>query len=161
MRRLLNRIGVWLAVALLGVAPTAYADAVTQLDQAIACNKAFAPQEVLVALQQEGWIATKPVFVMDGVPSFPTLKRLQLHGLIVKFVSGWAPAGNLFFRAPGTPPGTFVSVAVEATPEAVARKLGPAEYHGEAPYRLIDADIVAYGYQKHAGLTEVSCRLIG
>jgi hypothetical protein len=142
----------------LGV-PSASADAVTKLDQAIACTEPFSPQAVLTALQHEGRIATKPFFVMDGVPSFPVVRPLQLHGLTVTFVSGWAPEGSLFFRAPGTPPSTFVSVAVAATPEAVAQKLGPANSQGGPPSRSIDDEIVAYGFRKHPGLTEITCDL--
>jgi len=137
------------------------ADAVAELDQALTCTQTFSPQDVLIDLQHEGWIATKPAFVMDGIPSFPTVKPLRLRGrgLAVKFVSGWAPHGSLFSRAPGTAPDTFVSVAVEATPEIVAEKLGAANAQAEPPHRLIGEEIIAYGYRKHPGLTEVECDL--
>ena len=96
---------------------------------------------------------------MDGEPSFAAAKPFRLHGLDVKFVSAWAPEGGRFTRAPGTAPGTFVSVAFEATREAVEQRLGPESVQDGPHHRFITDEIVAYGYKKQTGLTEAICEL--
>ena len=65
----------------------------------------------------------------------------------VKFVEGWDSEGDLFERAPGTAPGTFLAITVEGTKSKAEQSFPPS--------MRVDEEIAAFDYRKAAGLVSV------
>jgi hypothetical protein len=138
--------------------------AVETLAKAMSCEGEIEPENVLERLQQEGFIGSSPVAVMDGMPTFQVLKPLKILGLRVKFVTGWDYTGKFFKRAPGTAPGVWIEIVVEGDGDHVRQMASQAlrknviEYDRDAdgPWISSDPPDISY-YTKQTNLARLIC----
>jgi hypothetical protein len=146
-----------LVCAALFLLPSRWADAdsIADLEAALSCDKDFDPGALIHALQHDGWIATTRTTMLDGAPVFPVTKPLRIHGLEVGYVEGWDDRGDLFERAPGTPPPTYIAITVRAEAPASA-----AQFHASDPFdrlQLWVTDDVAAFNGRRSGFSSVAC----
>ena len=110
MSRLL--IASW-TLALAFTSPAAATPAETFVEEIMRCRQDFRPASVIRLLQDEGYIGRKPVFMGDGIPTFPVIKTMKLFGLDVRFVEGWDHEGGFFKRGPGTAPPIHIGIVFD------------------------------------------------
>jgi hypothetical protein len=156
------RHGMLIAVVSILLCAAARAEPVSAiLSNALTCNERFEPEAILEAFRQEGYIGSKPVEIVDGVPAFALIKPLTYQGLEVKFIAGWDYEGQMFTREAGTAPGTFIAITIKGDKAAVEQRLAdmlsaPRPDHFDL---FITDGAVAYGYEKRDGIAELNCHV--
>ena len=102
-----------LAFASAFTASAVAAPAETFVEEIMRCRHDFRPASVIRLLQDEGYIGKKSVYFVDGIPTFPVIKKMTVFGLAVRFVEGWDYEGSFFKRGPGTPPPIHIGIAFD------------------------------------------------
>lgn len=110
------------------------------LEAQLRCRENPEPGKAILALMDNGLLA-KPTEWEDGVPTLTPIGEFRLFGHKVVSVSGFEdnnPKGRsaeLFPRGPGTSPGYFISVVLDAKPKGVDyEEIRRAEDDYESPH---------------------------
>lgn len=91
------------------------------LQDQLKCEGPPEPGKALRALKSMGFIGAKPKEVVDGMTVWSFVKPVTIFGYKAVHITGWEdkPDGVFFWRAPGTAPGSHLTVVVEGDAKVV------------------------------------------